>query len=371
MDAAGNAAASQRISVTVTDIDECAIPNPAIYPSCHPQAICRNTQGSYTCTCATGFTGDGIRSCVDTTAPTISLLGQSTVTITQAISWLPANAYVDAGATASDNFDGTITNKIVRSGSVDVRTVGTYRINFDVSDAAGNAATRVTRTVIVQDVNECDTARLTYDGTKNTPAGCDQYTTCVNNVGSYSCTPCPAGFTGTGQTSCKSISCQYSTYWSDCQGASSRIIHVAPLSSTFVVLPFLPCCRKTTTVPVCLTLTSVIPPRSLWAAVVQLWRLSHQPRGLQRPRGRAPRRRQVVRLRLHWLPARVPHCHERALQLRVPGVLVVQLRHRRPRPLERLVRPHVLGRRRAHQPGEFALPLSGCTSRIASCRTFA
>lgn len=35
------------------------------------------------------------------------------------------------------------------SGAVDVNTVGTYSITYDYTDAAGNAATQVTRTVTV------------------------------------------------------------------------------------------------------------------------------------------------------------------------------------------------------------------------------
>ena len=35
------------------DIDECKVSS-----SCHSQATCRNTIGSYTCTCNTGYTGN-------------------------------------------------------------------------------------------------------------------------------------------------------------------------------------------------------------------------------------------------------------------------------------------------------------------------
>jgi len=79
----------------------------------------------------------------DTTAPVISLSGNSTITIN---SW---SSYTDAGATASDNLDGDISANIVTSGSVDTSTTGTYIITYTVSDAAGNIATPVTRTVTV------------------------------------------------------------------------------------------------------------------------------------------------------------------------------------------------------------------------------
>ena len=42
-----------------TDIDECE----AGTVSCHTNAECTNTDGSYTCSCSSGFSGDGM-SCV-------------------------------------------------------------------------------------------------------------------------------------------------------------------------------------------------------------------------------------------------------------------------------------------------------------------
>ena len=83
----------------------------------------------------------------DTTAPVISLVGSATVAHALGVS------YTDAGATATDNVDGTITANITTSGTVDVNTVGTYTITYSVSDAAGNAASSVTRTVTVADLD--------------------------------------------------------------------------------------------------------------------------------------------------------------------------------------------------------------------------
>jgi hypothetical protein len=83
---------------------------------------------------------------VDTTPPVITLLSEPEVTIDQ------GSKYVDAGATANDSLDGDLTAKIVVSGSVDIWQKGTYVIHFNVSDAAGNAAETVSRTVTVQPV---------------------------------------------------------------------------------------------------------------------------------------------------------------------------------------------------------------------------
>ena len=40
----------------LTDIDECASPET---DECDTNAECSNTEGSYTCSCRVGFTGDG------------------------------------------------------------------------------------------------------------------------------------------------------------------------------------------------------------------------------------------------------------------------------------------------------------------------
>ena len=61
------------------------------------------------------------------------------------------DTYTDAGATAIDNIDGDLTSSIVTVNPVDTSTAGTYTVTYNVSDAAGNAAEEVTRTVFVDD----------------------------------------------------------------------------------------------------------------------------------------------------------------------------------------------------------------------------
>ncbi|GEM_PF-2631890 len=96
----------------------------------------------------------------DTTPPVITLNGDATVTVKV------GESYVDAGATAIDNEDGDISDKIVTSGSVDTTTAGTYVLGYDVQDSAGNSAEEVTRTVIVEDVpNQAPTADAGEDKT--------------------------------------------------------------------------------------------------------------------------------------------------------------------------------------------------------------
>jgi hypothetical protein len=80
----------------------------------------------------------------DTVAPVITLLGNATMNI------MVGDTFTDPGATATDDVDGDITASIVVAGDVvDVNTAATYTITYNVSDAAGNAATEKTRTVIV------------------------------------------------------------------------------------------------------------------------------------------------------------------------------------------------------------------------------
>ena len=82
---------------------------------------------------------------VDTTAPVITLVGDSQVNLEV------GSTYTDAGATASDNYDGDISSQIVVVNNVDVNTLGSYTVTYSVSDSSSNAASIVTRTVNVVD----------------------------------------------------------------------------------------------------------------------------------------------------------------------------------------------------------------------------
>ena len=79
----------------------------------------------------------------DTVPPVIVVTGSPTVTINL------GGTYTDAGATATDNIDGDISDQIVVDNPVDTSQVGTYTITYTVDDFAGNS-TVATRTVIVQ-----------------------------------------------------------------------------------------------------------------------------------------------------------------------------------------------------------------------------
>ena len=83
--------------------------------------------------------------------PMITLLGEPTATIDQGTS------YTDSGAIAIDNYDGDLTEDIVISNPVNVNVPGIYTITYNVTDANGNAATQVTRTVTVSGASTSST----------------------------------------------------------------------------------------------------------------------------------------------------------------------------------------------------------------------
>ncbi|MDA8878873.1 DUF5011 domain-containing protein, partial [Porticoccaceae bacterium] len=121
-------------------------------------AVDVNTVGTYTVTYnvsdAAGNAASQISRTVnitpDVTIPIITLLGEVEVSLEL------GSTYTDAGATAADNFDGDITASIAVFNPVDVNTVGTYTVTFNVSDAAGNLAVPVLRQVMVSGIIDID-----------------------------------------------------------------------------------------------------------------------------------------------------------------------------------------------------------------------
>mgnify|MGYP001807029920 CR=1 FL=1 len=79
------------------------------------------------------------------TAPTITLVGESSLIINE------GSSYVDDGATAFDAEQGNISDSIAVTGAdaVDTSVPGTYQIKYNVSDEHGAPAPEVVRTVTV------------------------------------------------------------------------------------------------------------------------------------------------------------------------------------------------------------------------------
>jgi hypothetical protein len=79
----------------------------------------------------------------DTLPPVITLTGSASVTIEA------GSDYIDAGATATDTVDGAV--PVVVDNMVNTQVLGSYLVSFTATDAAGNAAVEVTRTVVVEE----------------------------------------------------------------------------------------------------------------------------------------------------------------------------------------------------------------------------
>lgn len=86
----------------------------------------------------------GLSACdKDKKPPVITIIGDNPTITGKGIE------YIDAGATAYDEEDGDITDKIVVSNEVNIADTGTYFVRYNVKDDAGNAAEEKIRTVSV------------------------------------------------------------------------------------------------------------------------------------------------------------------------------------------------------------------------------
>jgi uncharacterized repeat protein (TIGR02543 family) len=108
----------------------------------------------------------------DTTAPSITLTGSSTINLSV------GETFTDPGATATDDVDGNLTSSITTSGAISTSNTGTFTISYSVSDAAGNSAS-IQRTVIVSAAT--NSANCTISG-QNIGGGQSQTVTLTNAI---------------------------------------------------------------------------------------------------------------------------------------------------------------------------------------------
>ncbi|MDN4070048.1 S-layer homology domain-containing protein [Paenibacillus sp. FSL R5-0407] len=97
----------------------------------------------------------------DIVKPVITLRGNALVTLNV------GSEYLDAGATAMDDQDGDITDRIITGYSwnglpadgISTVTQSTYKVHYNVRDLAGNVANEVVRTVVIGTDGESDTVQ--------------------------------------------------------------------------------------------------------------------------------------------------------------------------------------------------------------------
>ena len=90
---------------------------------------------------------------VDTTAPTVTVLGEAVVLVIQ------YGSYTESGATAVDNSAGPLEKGIL--GTVDVSTVGDYTLTYTFTDLSGNVGS-ATRLVEVRPAGTTETGTSTF-----------------------------------------------------------------------------------------------------------------------------------------------------------------------------------------------------------------
>ncbi|WP_224369159.1 immunoglobulin-like domain-containing protein [Hyalangium versicolor] len=132
-----------------TATDTCAGPLTAVV---NASSISMGTPGSYNINYKatdpsgnTGYSSNRAVTVSDTLAPTLTLNGQAT------LAQECAAAFNDPGATAIDQCYGNLTSQIVKTGTVNTATLGSYTVRYNVKDPNNLAAPEVTRTVTVRD----------------------------------------------------------------------------------------------------------------------------------------------------------------------------------------------------------------------------
>jgi len=101
----------------------------------------------------------------DTTAPSITLSGDQTLTVSLPATANGNSAYSEPGFSATDDEDGTITSSVTVSGTVDMNRKGSYTLTYTVADKAGNS-TSVNRVVNV--VNDAEVFAGAYNNSVDT-----------------------------------------------------------------------------------------------------------------------------------------------------------------------------------------------------------
>ncbi len=160
------------------------------------------------------------------TPPTITLVGANPIEI------FVNTLFVDPGATANDAEDGNLTSAIVKTGTVNASTTGTYTLTYTVTDSGGLSAS-TTRTVIVKPQGGgplLPSVNLTGNPSTITVGATTTLSWTSNNT-----TSCSAAWTSASSTSGSAIlsPATTTTYSITCTGAGGN----ATSTTTIIVNP--------------------------------------------------------------------------------------------------------------------------------------
>ncbi len=175
---------------TCNDVNECATANGGC--ATPPAGSCTNTAGARVCACSTGFTGNGltcndINECATNNGGCAPVTGQcANLPGTRECTCVPG--YAGSGVICTDvNECATGNGGCALEGGACTNTSGSRNCTC-LSGYAGDGVT-------CGDINECAT----------NGGGCDPLTTCGNLPGTRSCSACPSGYGGSGDTACTDV----------------------------------------------------------------------------------------------------------------------------------------------------------------------
>ena len=161
------------------DVNECAkTPSP-----CHANAHCNNTMGGHTCTCKSGYSGNGthctdVNECAKTVAPCGTGFNCTNLIGSFKCQRCPTG-YNGNGKTCSDINECT-TSKPCHSNATCTNNVGSYSCKC-ISGYNGDGKN-------CTDINEC------------LAKPCSSLAGCTNLPGTFKCGVCPSGYSGNGTT---------------------------------------------------------------------------------------------------------------------------------------------------------------------------
>lgn len=164
-------------AVQCVDVDECA----ASVSPCDAHAACKNSAGSYSCTCTGTYEGDG-RTCAPTECDAACGENASCHSAGERFECQCDAGFGGDGQTCTDIDECATENHDCASVATCQNTPGSYTCSCP-SGYTGDGTKCV-------DVDECESDTL---------SGCAQVATCTNSAGSYECA-CPTGYAGDGKT---------------------------------------------------------------------------------------------------------------------------------------------------------------------------